>query len=123
MKKLALLLIGLLSACGGGLHAHVDAVRIVPTLYTTPSVPMVQADMRITCILPESNGIPATFAWGITDIFQSSGPADTMQLTKVLSTPCQPFRVYCAYQEHGNKPVSTYLDITPAGECGAATTK
>lgn len=123
MRSLTLASFLAVAACGNGLHAHVDTVQMVPTLYVTPAIPIVLTDMRITCILPESNGIPGTYLWGITDLFQSGGPADQRQLTKVISTPCEPFHVYCAYMEHGGKPMSASLNITPGGECSAPTTK
>lgn len=123
MRIIGLLLsLLLVSACKEPVIApFVEPTSMPLTIRIVPEAVMSYTTARVMCILPTDVG-EGIYSFGIVDNFRSMGPIDRLQVSKEIDVPCEPFTVFCAYQEHvegaGLKaPVSITKTITPVGEC------
>lgn len=106
-----------LSACGAGSKSiFVPPPPPELSIRMFPQIAMVQSPIRIICQLP-SNAGEGIYLFGAVDRFASGGPIDRLQISREMLAPCEPFTVYCGYEEHGKKAKMTSQTFTPVGEC------
>jgi hypothetical protein len=91
------------------------------SIETRPEIALVYVPIKIICNLPRDVGDGA-YRFGVAENFMSGGPIDRLQVSKEIVVPCEPFTVFCAYQEYdpikGAKDiVSITKTVEPVGEC------
>lgn len=85
-----------------------------------PRIAISYEPTSITCRIPDVKY--GRYVIGVSGLFSSEGPIESIIVYRVFTMPCYPVTVYCGYQEYNvetgwQKQHMSRLDLEPAGEC------